>query len=217
MYLAGAGGDLRVGEWFSGELEADWINSLTVTGAGDKWNRGDYNYALDGDLHVDVTMNGANPRTGLSLGRLSVKGVVASATVSGSGGIGNVTVGAAIGSDFLAGIARDVDGRPANPDDFLNPLASIGSFTVKGVKSSYYAPDGRFFADSHLSAARLGRVSLKNIDYANEGVGFGLYVLDQNTGKEIQSIAATDMVTGEKWRWPLTPVGGEIDFEVRLV
>ena len=127
--------------------------------------------------------------------------------------MGSILLGATDGSDFLAGIA-DTAGRHASGEaDFVNPLAIIRSVKIKGLKGS----SDRFFVDSNFSAASLGTINLLNVDYSNNDESFGLFALDQDTGKEIRSISYRDTVTGERWKWPVVPVGGEIDFEIRVI
>ena len=116
-------------------------------------------------------------------------------------------------SDFFAGIGASAARGAAVHDDFENSLLSIKSIRISGQRDSAE----RFLVDNNFSAASHGTVNLPDVDYSNDDESFGLFALDQDTGKEIRSISARDTVTGERWKWPLVSVGDEMDFEIQLI
>jgi len=211
--LAGAAGTIMAAQWDSGSLEALWAKTVMTKGKrADRKGAG----GLVGDFGATLNLTGQDKR-GVSLNKLQVAGTARNSTVRTAGSMGSILLGATDGSDFLAGIA-DTAGRHASGEaDFVNPLAVIRSVKIKGWKVPKGEAASRFFVDSNFSAASLGTVNLLNVDYSNDDESFGLFALDQGIGKAIKSISARDTVTGERWKWPVVPVGGEIDFEIGVI
>jgi len=207
--LSGAAGTIMAAQWDSGSLDALWAKNIMTKG-----NRRDP--AITGDFGASLTLTGQDSR-GMSLNKLQVAGTARNSTVWTAGSMGTLMLGATEGSDFLAGIAETAGRHASGEADFVNPLAVISSAKIKGRKVPKGQVSPRFFVDSNFSVASLGAVSLLNVDYSNDDESFGLFALNQGTGKEIKSISARDTVTGERWKWPFVPVGDEIDFEIRVI
>jgi hypothetical protein len=156
---------------------------------------------VTGDLAMDVLLTGMDSR-GVSLGKLYVYGTARGASVRSLGSMSRLQMGATDGSDFLAGIDGGVARYADSQADFTNPLATIGSVKVKGLRLPRGVPAPRFVADTNFSAATIGAVGLLNIDYDNDSDAFGFFALGQGTGSEIKSVKSVDTVTGERWSWP---------------
>ena len=104
---------------------------------------------------------------------ITVSGAARSARVSATGNIDSLTLGAAYGSNFLAGFDSTFTKAAKNMvhSDFLNayntdPLAppTIKKVTIKGWKVPKGQVPPRFVDDSNFIAARIGTVSLLNAD-----------------------------------------------------
>ena len=207
--FAGGTGTIMAAQWDAGSLDALWAKNITTK--GNRWDA-----AISGDFGAVVNLTGQDTR-GISLNKLQVAGTAQNATVRTSGSMGSLLLGATNGSDFLAGIKDGVARNAASHDDFHHPAATIKSVKIKGWKMPKGQSAPRFFENSCFSAATLGSISLLNVDYANDEETFGFSALDRGTGKEIKSITSKDTVSGEKWKWPLIPVGDQIDFVVRVL
>ena len=190
------------------EIEAPWVGKLMIKG-----DRRDPTVA--GDFGADVTLSGADPRKGLSLGRLQVAGTVRGSTVRSFGSIGSVMLGAVEGSDFLAGLKASVTRHAAIGADFEDPMASIKSIKIKGLRLPKGTATPRLFCDSNFSAASIGSVSLLNADLDNGREFFGVFASRLAAG--IKSVSYRDTLTGERWRWPSEDVFVPPDLTVELV
>lgn len=157
-----------------------------------------------------------DPKKGFSLGKLKVAGTVDGAEIRAKGSMGSLMMGAARDSDFFAGIIDLQFIRHAEfYDDFENTNALIKSVKIKGIKGQ---AGGVLFANSNFSAASIGKMSLRNVDFDNEQELFGLFARDTGTGKEIKSVSYKDD-SGMKWKWPSKK--GEVsiapDLIIRLI
>jgi hypothetical protein len=215
---------LSVQEWLDLDATPDivqtpWIGKLTSDGdfmAG---------LLLDGTGAPNGTLGTTRIRGDLreaiwtivgSMGKFTVDGTVTDSTIQTTAGMGKITVGAADGADFLAGVADAVSRHADLAGDFANPAAFIEGFSVKGLKNGAAA---RYFQDSNLSAATMGAVDLLNAEFDNGGTKFGLYALSAGTGKEIKSVKYSDTVTRAKWKYPWDPAEAPDtqDFEIRVI
>ena len=167
---------------------------------------------IAGDLygaHWDITGN---------MGGLTVGGIVEESTVRTTGSMGALSLGAAVGSDFLAGISSDALRHADDAQDFANVDARIRSVSILGLKLPGVEEDPYFFENSNFSAAGIGRISLLNLWPDNEGEGFGFLALARSDGGGgINSLQYRDTVTGDRWRW--SPSDGPLnimDFTARL-
>jgi len=206
---------LTVVDW----LETDGPDMVTAPWLGKLTSKGDKKRGIAGDFEGGLTLSGVNAKkatlgsakiagdfhradwdiTG-NMGKLTVVGTADDVTVRTTKDMAGITLGAADGADFLAGIAAGAV-RRAGEDDFDNLLATIKSVKITGLKN---APPGLnpFFADSNFSAAFIGNVSLLNADYDNGGEIFGLFAHDIGTGKEIKKVKYANKDTGETWFYP---------------
>jgi len=208
-------GSLTVTDWLDQGgtpdlIQASWIGKLTTKGNRRAGVAGDFEAGLllDGDAAPKATLWSAKIAGDLreavwditgDLDKMSVRGKVVDSTIRATGSMSKITVGAADGADFLAGMKDTVVRHAADGTDFDDPLATIASFKITGVR------DGAtrwYFEDSNLSAAMIGKVDLLNIKFDNSGTNFGVYARDAGTGSEIQSVKYADKVTGAKWSYP---------------
>ena len=118
--------------------------------------------------------------------------------------MGGIALGAAEGSDFLAGLAPAVARHGSVQADYLGQGATIKSFKIAGLKvPKGQQPPRWFFTDSNISAAWIGSVSLLNVDFANLGTDFGLWAADTTPGNEIKSVKWADKADKTvKGKWP---------------
>ncbi|MCD6391997.1 MAG: hypothetical protein J7M40_00665 [Planctomycetes bacterium] len=185
--LAGAAGTIMAAQWDSGSLNATWAKNIITKGKrADRSGAG----GIVGDLGATLNLTGQDKR-GMSLNKLQVAGTARNSTVRTAGNMGSILLGATDGSDFLAGIKNGVARYATSHDDFDNPVATIKSVKIKGIKGT----TGRFFEDTNLSASSLETVSILNADFVNGECG--LYA------KEIRRVTYRDTESGEKWSWPV--------------
>lgn len=131
------------------------------------------------------------------LGKFAVGGTADSSTVRSDGTMLGVSVGASNHSDFLAGVGAIATRTPTANGDFANASASIKSFAVKGIRG--WPASQRFFSDSNLSAANLGKISLLNGDFAADGI----YYSSSGTVRAIKHTDKADR--GNNWTYPPKP------------
>ena len=197
------------------QITAPWIGKLSARGNKAAGVAGDFqaSLALTAPPGTKPTLAAAKIAGGISgaiwdivgdMGKLTVLGAVTGSTVRTAGSMAGVTVGASDGSDFLAGLDPSAGRRPDAVGDFDNVLATIKSFKVKGIAGAG-APRW-FFADSNVSAATLGVVSLLNVNFDNSLTDFGVWARHAGTGKEIKSVKWADKVEKTKGAW--TPKAG---------
>lgn len=202
---------ITLGEWLDTDatedaIQAAWIGKLAARGNKKTGSAGDFqaNLELDGTGAKKATLGSARISGDLSevlweitgnMGRLTVNGTALDSTIRTTGDMAGVTLGAAHGSDFLAGILEAAARRAGGYSDFESPRM-IKSVKIKGLK----AP-GRFFTDSNFSAASFGSVSLLNAQVDNGGTDFGVFARADGSGKEVKSVKYADTESGEKWRW----------------
>lgn len=190
-------------------FDAPTLSTLKITGKG----------AVKGNFNADLNITGDVAKKNLSSatiygdindslwtisgssGAISIRGIVTNSAIRSTGSISSISVGAAIGSDFLAGIADTAARHAQTVNDFLNTTASIGSFTVKGIAVAKGDPVPRFFADSNISAAKVGAVKLVNVELDNGNSPFGLFVKDIPGVSEVKSVSASDVDSGFTWSW----------------
>lgn len=189
-------------------VTAPSIATLSVTGRG----------GVTGDMDADLTLTGAATAANLGKARitgdltgcnwtiagglksLTVLGSVTNSTIRTTASMDSLVLGASIDSNFLAGIAPAVTQHAEAADDFINTAATIKSFRITGW--SIPANDTtRFFDNSNLSAAKMGAVSLLNMELSNGASGFGLYLKSVVGLGEVKSVACNDTYTGWSWIW----------------
>ena len=143
---------------------------------------------ISGDLY-DADWDIFGKMTGLR-----VSGRVENTTVRTTDDMGAITLGAALNSSFLAGIARDVTTMATNPTDIVNPDASIRSI-IMSAKSLPGTGETPFFQNSNFSAESIGPVSLRNLVADNAGQPHGFYA------GTISSIRHQNTETRQQWVW----------------
>lgn len=214
---SGSVGSVTAAQWNAGSLNATWVKAVVTKG-----KRADRNGAgaLAGHFGADVTLSGVSAlkatlgsvriagdllpgtcwdvQSGL-VGSLKFSGTVQQSIVRSAGNIKSITVGATDGSDFGAGVAMDLleSNRHVEVGDAANiPQATIGTFTVKGLKLPKGAPIPRFFVDSCISA---GVRKLNLLNWDDQG---GLFA----PAGGVKSVKHKD--TADKtncWVWPAPP------------
>ncbi len=202
---------VTVTEWIDAdatadEIQAPWIGKLTTKGDRIAGLPGSFqaDLVLDGAGAVKATLGSAKIAGDLTdvlwnltgnMGKLTVNGSAVNSTVRTTGSMAGITLGAAHGSDFLAGISPSAGRHATGYSDFQSSRM-IGSVKIKGLSTP-----GRYFTDSSFSAAALGSVSLLNADFDNGGEEFGIFARADGSGKEIRSVKYADKESGEKWKW----------------
>ncbi len=208
---------LKVHEWIDADeiddcIVTPWIGSMQVSGRKAKAKKNIS--AAAGHFGADLELNGQGAKKA-TLGKvkiagdlyeavwdivgdmksLAVAGVAELMNVRTTGSMGAIKLGAAVASNFLAGIDGSVNAFPGSVDDFMNAGASIKSISIKGLKTD---EDVFFFERSSFSAETIGKVSLLNLSSeTGEGGGtFGFFALD-----DIASIRHRDTASGDKWKW----------------
>ncbi len=203
----GAGGDDEVDA-----VTAPWIKKLSIGSRAPDGIAGHFeaDLVLDGTGAARATLGTSKISGNMSeaqwditggMGPLTVGGFVRDSAVRTTDSMARLALGAAISSDFLAGVDAGVIRHADSADDFANPNATIGSITIKGIPDSA----AWFLRDSTFSASRMGATSLVNADFQTGQVG--LFAADTEAGREIRSVRYKDTVTGETWIYP--PKAGE--------
>ncbi len=194
-------GIVSVIDWTDDAGEKDLIAAPTI----DTIEAVGYSDAgVDGDFEADVLIQSDRMHHDVYLGDLNVAGTVRDATIRVEGDIDRIAVGAAIDSNFLAGVEDGVT-QPADQYDFLTEYYSrwhwfgmqhhdvafsrIGSFTVTGLDSD---PDADNFANSNIAAGSIGEVHLRNMPTDNGGTDFGVFAAWDNNFDYRQPV---DLVT----------------------
>ena len=202
---------IALGEWLDTDaaedaIQAAWIGKLAARGNKKTGSAGDFqaNLELDGTGAKKATLGSARISGDLSevlweitgnMGKLTVNGTALDSTIRTTGDMAGITLGAAQGSDFLAGILEAAGRHADGYGDFESPR-TIKSVKIKGLKTP-----GRFFTDSNFSAASFGSVSLLNAQVDNGGTEFGVFARADGSGKEVKSVKYADTEREEKWRW----------------
>jgi hypothetical protein len=208
-------GTISTSDWQSGVISAGWVGSVVS-----KVNR---TLGTTGNFGADLVLTGNDiqpwkPTLGRAtiagdllagtcwdvqsglVGSLTFGGTVRQSVVRSASNIKSITVGATDGSDFGAGVALNLleSNRHVDVGDVANaPQATIGTFTVKGLKLPKGAQIPRFFMDSNISAG-IGKLNLLNWD----GLG-GLFA----PAGGVKSVKHKD--TADKlncWVWPAPPL-----------
>jgi len=138
-------------------LTADKLDTLTVKGD-----------LANSAITLTLLPNVSDPRQ-LTLNKFTVGGTMQNTALESAGHIGNVTVGAFLGSRVTAGLAAGKTHAEAMAD--FASQARIDAFTIQGIKTLPVAFDG------WVSAHTLGKVALVNADPA-AGASFGLSAVE---------------------------------------
>jgi hypothetical protein len=218
-------GAVKAQRWANGTLSADSMGSLQITGYRGDLRRGIV--AVPGDFGAVVDVRGENVlarrrtlnsasiagdlagslwKVGGDVGMFRVVGTASGSVVRASGSIATVTLGAADGSDFLAGVDVDGQGRYAAVDgDFVNPQARIGVVSFRGlptppVGSGAVAGDAnRYLVDSNFTAGAFGTISLVNVDFGTGDSGF--HAFSGNGQAAFRLVRCIDKVNRTSWSW----------------
>ncbi len=144
-------------------LTAPSLVSLTITG---KVPTAASPLALRGDFNADITLS----NSAAILSSVSIAGFFDNAALRTAGSIAAVTVGAMHHSAVFAGVNSSVasNALPTLLADFVNPAASIGRFTIKGIVGVIDNSD--FF----IAADKIGVITLRDVATANGGALFGV-------------------------------------------
>lgn len=157
-------------------LETSTLKSLSI--------KGSTVLSLAGNCTADVILSGQDAK-GLSLGTISVAGLLQNAAIRTVGDITSVTAGAASNVSILAGIADTVeDVRTASPtkllptadDDFTDAYGKIGAVTFKGLLGKVVTAS----TDFYIAAASVGTLNLGRVA-AGTSDAYGLAALSAAT------------------------------------
>jgi hypothetical protein len=172
-------------------ITAPWIKRVIVTGS--RTENGDFQSDIQtgsiGLARVRGDLSNSDWQLTDDLGRLIVGRWVDSSRIDVGGSIGAVVAGGVDSSDFLAGV--DTDGRHATGKADFDSTSSIRRFVVRGWR----VPRGdttRFFVDSNVSAASIGRAVVKNIEFDAGADNYGFYARSAQDGREIGVIRHID-------------------------
>jgi hypothetical protein len=221
---------LTVLNWADTDGTRDYINASSIAAITAKGRAANAKLgiaALAGDFDVDMTLTDAAAKATLGTVKIAggvggriwkIAGAVTSITVARTvhdswirsmGSIGSLTLGAADGSDFLAGADFPAfqHHAPTQAQFQAAPLATIKAIKVTGWAVAKGQTPPRFVIDTNFSADTIGTVSLLNMDYASGAADWGIWALDAGTDKEITSVTALDNVSKLGWKWTpkLTP------------
>jgi len=208
-------------EWLDTDATGDQIvapalGRLRITGGCEALGHFGADLLLDGQDVAKRTLGRADIAGDLygatwditgDMGRLTVGGIAEDARIRTSGSMDAIKLGAAVGSDFLAGVA-DVGRHAGSFADFVNLDARIASVNIIGVTLEGAEVDPYFFEDSNFSAADIGRVNLLNLFTDNDDEQFGFFAAAGGK-RDLGPIRHRDTVTGEQWIWPKDE--GEVD------
>jgi hypothetical protein len=219
--VADALGAVRALRWDAGGLSADSIGTVRVTGRRSAGVRGDFGAAVtirgkrlpagrlalrSATIYGDLTDSAWH--VGGDAGRLTVLGAASGSTVRADGSITAITLGAADGSDFLAGVAEGAGRHADDEADFADRGAAIGTIRIRGLPTARGEPIPRFLSDSNFSAAAVRIASLLNAAGGEEACG--LFTL-AGDGAGIRLLRYRDTLTREGFLWrpgqPLPHVG----------
>jgi hypothetical protein len=154
---------ITAAEWMGGEISAPSIESLTINGSTKRGLAGDFN-----DVNL-ILSRGPDAKI-FALGKLTVKGRIASSRVLSTGNIGAVTVGAMFNSNCFAGVSKGISGLPdpATDINYMVP-AAIKNIIIKGIRGETYC-----FVNSNIAGAQITSVYLVYPQNINDNVPFGL-------------------------------------------
>jgi hypothetical protein len=157
---------------------------------------------IAGDLESDVTLTDA--AAAMSIGKLTVAGVVRSADIRAASHLGTITVNGAENSLFFAGVNDAVD--------FPFNLEELGARSIKS-----FAQKAGSFIDTLLAAAAIKKVTLLNVDTDNDGDELG--VLTANLGSFSAAPPSAALPALKKLTTPIDDATGDLedDFVVRVL
>lgn len=198
-------GDISATEWLDDDhddlIQAPQIDTMTISG--------DEDAGIAGDLETSVLAYRDNVYKDPWIGNVNVAGTVREATIRSGRDIDNITVGAAVSSNFLAGLQDDVT-QPSDLDDYIireghwywgswrhdEAISRIKRFEITGLAGADDADP--LFVDSNVAAGCIERAYLKNVQYDNGGNEFGLYAAEDNDcGDAYDFVSVYDKSTGD--------------------
>ena len=139
-----------------GTITAASVGSITITGRKATRTRP----GVAGDFGSDLAVSGQGVNAGANaVGSVKVAGTVAGATLEVAGNVRSVRVGAFVDSSLVLG-----------SNGTITPGLKLGSFTAAGLTD----PAAPAFADSTITADRIGTVRLKSIGTADPDQAFGV-------------------------------------------
>jgi hypothetical protein len=190
--------NLIVTDWLDDGGEKDAVSAPVVyrlQSVGDS--------AAAGDWQADVYAQNDGDPWHSYIDSIEVNGTVSDATIRCDGDICDITVGAAVSSNFLSGVQDGVT-LPASLDDFFTvhdwhhgdeAFSGIDTFTVTGLTD---LTDGTFFQDTNIAGGSIGTVELRNVAFDNGGTSFGVYAAKWNTwGEPIHKVSIEDTASGD--------------------
>lgn len=224
----------EVGRIRAGSTAGGWsasitgnVNSLATTGTGNlsgHWTSNSLkSLAVAGKLTgwqmVLLRAPNADDARVLSLGSVSVRGLMENSLILSLGSIGTVSVAGMANSTVFAGVQDpvDLDGPLGQPDglwdlpdpanDVIDTLAQIKSLTIRGLRDDMGYVDS--FINSNIASGSLGTIRLAYATLDNSGTTFGL------AGKTLQKLTYRQSTPAKVYTWPTMPQDLQ-DMQIRL-
>jgi len=235
IFAAPAIRSLTATEWLDendtpDQIVTPWLGNLRITGSRSREILGHFGADLIlsgqgaarttlGRVNINGDLYGAEWNIVGKTSNLTVGGIIENTTIRATQGMGAISFGAAVNSDFLAGVGAGVSRHAASVADFADTGAKIQSVTARGVRLAGVEEALYFVENSNFSAAAIGRVSLLNVAADNGGERFGLFALASSAGGgEITSLRYRNTATGESWTWrPADGVLNLLDFTAQVL
>lgn len=199
----GAIGKITAGS-FSGQITGRYVQGVTMTSTITSSSGAITGTGCDATgVSIGSVSLAANLNSGRIVGNgriksISVVGRANNSRIQSTGNIDSLSVGYLLSTDVLVGVAASYAGRFANSSAYYPASAALlKSFTVRGASfKTGEHPD--YIADSNISAANIGSMSLKDTDDLG---GLAVYFLDGHKGSPKQITYANPNVPSDKISW----------------
>ena len=151
---------LAVVDWNGGTLSAPAITTFKSTGLAG---------VAPGDVTAQISLTQADPAK-VTLKSFTVAGAFIHSTLASAGKVGSITVKTLSDTNIYIGTGAGVTGLATLASNFVfQPTTpSLASLTVKGVAGQ---PS---FVDAVIDAWNIGKLDLKTVTAANDGVPLGI-------------------------------------------
>jgi hypothetical protein len=180
-------GPVTMTEWRNTDGVADFLSAPAVSSLA----------TTKGGFQADLRLSGVH--TGMALGRariagdlggahwdivgkagpITVVGAMRNSTLRATTSLGALVLGAMLDSDILVGVSPTAGRHAAGLSAFVSMDSTISSLRITGTSRAPTAEP--FFANSNVSAGKIGSVSIANAKTVN-GTEFGLYAAVHKAG-----------------------------------
>ena len=130
------------------------------------------------------------------MGNLTVRGMAGGSSgleVDTDQKMGVITLGGANKADFCAGAKYR---HASNVGDLYSTQGAIKSVAITGWRGA----SGYLFVDSNFSAATIGKCILKNVNYSNASLAFGVWGQRIASVKLVDTAAPSDPTANFTWK-----------------